>query len=116
MPIEIVFQTFVYFLLSDAFHPLDRLRAERAASGVRQLKTPYRATMGDKRESDLNFLQLQRMKKVDPEEVSILFIDLHKRRLFNEKITALRLCLRKKKILTKMCPVFLKTSPALKKL
>ena len=44
--------------------------------------------MRDIRESDLNFMQLQRIKKVDPEEVSILFIDLHKRRLFNEKIIA----------------------------
>ena len=44
--------------------------------------------MGDKPESDLNFLQLQHIKKVDPEKVSVFFIDLHKRRLFNEKITA----------------------------
>ena len=62
--------------------------AESAASGVRRLKTLYRPTMGDKRESDLNFLQLQRIKKVNPEKVSLLLIDLHKRRLFNEKITA----------------------------
>ena len=53
-----------------------------------RLKTPYRATMEDKHESDLNFLQLQRIKKVNPEEVSVLFIDLHKRRSFNEKISA----------------------------
>ena len=52
------------------------------------MKTPYRATIGDKPESDPNFLQLQLIKKVYPEEVSVLFIDLHKRRLFNEKITA----------------------------
>ena len=83
----IVFQTFVYFLLSDAIHSLDRLR-QRAASGVRRLKTPYRAIIGDKRESELNFLQLQRIKRVDPEEVSVLFIDSRKCRLFNEKITA----------------------------
>ena len=38
--------------------PIGSTEAERAASGVRRLKTPYRATMGDKRESDLNFLQL----------------------------------------------------------
>ena len=62
--------------------------AERAASGVRRLKTPYRAAMGDKRESDLNFLLLQCIKKVDPEEGPVLFIDLPKRRLFNEKTTA----------------------------
>ena len=62
--------------------------AERAVSGVRRLKTPYRARMGDKRESDLNFLLSQRIKKVDPEEVLVLLIDLDKRKLFNEKITA----------------------------
>ena len=59
--------------------PIRSTEAERAASGVRRLKTPYRATMGYKRERDINFLQLQRIKKVDSEEVSVLFIDLHKR-------------------------------------
>ena len=68
--------------------PIGSTEADRAASGVRRLKTLYRATMGDKRESDFSFLQLQHIKKVNPEEVSELFIDLHKRRLFNEKITA----------------------------
>ena len=68
--------------------PTGSTEGERAASDVRRLKTPYRSTMGDKRESDLNYLQLQRIKKVDPEDVSVLFINLHKRRLFNEKITA----------------------------
>ena len=67
---------------------IESTEAERAASGVRRLKIPYRAAMGDKHESDLNFLQLQLIKKVDHEEVSVLLIDLHKRRLFNEKITA----------------------------
>ena len=39
--------------------PIGSTEAERAASGVRRLKTPYRVPMKDKRESDLNFLQLQ---------------------------------------------------------
>ena len=39
--------------------PIGSTEAERAASGVRRLKTPYHAPMKDKRESDLNFLQLQ---------------------------------------------------------
>ena len=68
--------------------PIGLTEAESAASGVRRLKTLYRPTMGDKRESDLKFLQLQRIKKVNPEKVSVLFIDLHKHRLFNEKITS----------------------------
>ena len=75
-------------LAIECISPIESAKAERAASGVRRLKTSYRATIGDKRESDPNFLQLQRMKKVYPEEVSVLFIDLHKRRLFSEKITA----------------------------
>ena len=66
---------------------LTEAERERAVSGVRRLKTPYRARMGDKRESDLSFLLSQCIKKVDPEEVLVLFIDLHKPRLFNEKIT-----------------------------
>ena len=55
--------------------PIGSTEAERAASDVRQPKTPYCATMVYKRESDLNFLQLQRAKKVDPERVSVLFIN-----------------------------------------
>ena len=45
--------------------PIRSSEAEKAASGVRRLKTPYRATIGDKRESNLSFLHLQHMKKVD---------------------------------------------------
>ena len=40
--------------------PIESTEAETAASGIRRLKTPYRRTMGDKRESDLNLLYLQR--------------------------------------------------------
>ena len=39
--------------------PIGSTEAERAASGVRRLKTSYRAPMKGKRESDLNFLHLQ---------------------------------------------------------
>ena len=37
--------------------------AELAVSGVRRLKTSCRSTMGEDRESDFKFLQLQRVKK-----------------------------------------------------
>ena len=40
--------------------PIESTEAETAASGIRRLKTPYRRTMGDKRESGLNLLYLQR--------------------------------------------------------
>ena len=65
--------------------PIGSTEAERAARSVRWVKTPYRATMGDKCESDLNFLQLQGTKKVDPEEVLVLFRDCHKCRLYSMK-------------------------------
>ena len=43
--------------------PIGLTEAKRKASGVRRLKTYYRSTMGDKPESDLNFLQLQHIKR-----------------------------------------------------
>ena len=51
------------------------VETERKASGVRLLKIPSHVIM-------LKFLQLQRIKKAHPEEVSVLLIDLHKSRLF----------------------------------
>ena len=82
------FPNICILLATGCISPIGLTEAESAASGVRRLKTLYRSTMGDKRESDLKFLQLQRIKKVNPEKVSVLFIDLHKHRLFNEKITS----------------------------
>ena len=43
--------------------PIRFTETERAASGLRRLKTTYRSVIGEDRESDLNFLQLQRVKK-----------------------------------------------------
>lgn len=54
--------------------------AERAVSGVSRIKTPYRLTIGEDQESNLNFLQLQRAKDIDLNEVKDIFIDLHPRR------------------------------------
>ena len=43
-------------LVIGCISPIGSTEAERAASGVRRLKTPYQSTMGDRHESDLNFL------------------------------------------------------------
>ena len=40
-------------LILRATSPTGSTETERAASGIRQLKTPYRSTMGDMRKSDL---------------------------------------------------------------
>ena len=37
--------------------PIGSTEAERAASGIRRLKTPYRTAMSDEREGDLNLLK-----------------------------------------------------------
>ena len=51
--------------------------AERAASDIRRLKTPYQSTVGDKRESDLNLLHLQRISNIDIQSVAQMFIRKH---------------------------------------
>ena len=40
-------------LVIGCISPIGSTEAERAASGVTRLKTPFRSTMGDQRESDL---------------------------------------------------------------
>ena len=52
-------------LILGATSPIGSTVAERATSGIRQLKTPHRSTMGDKRESDLNLLHPQRIPDID---------------------------------------------------
>ena len=44
-------------LTKSCISPIGSTEAERAASGVGKLKTPFRLTMKEDRESDLNFLQ-----------------------------------------------------------
>ena len=45
--------------------PIDSTEAERAVSSAWRMKTPYRSTIGEDQESNLNFLQLQRVKDID---------------------------------------------------
>ena len=53
-----------------------------AASGIRRLKTPYRSTMNDSREGDLNLIQLQKVTEIDISKVAQIFVNLNRRRLF----------------------------------
>ena len=48
-------------LILGASSPTGSTEAERAASGIRRLKTPCQSTIGDKRESDLNLFHLQQI-------------------------------------------------------
>ena len=43
--------------------------------------------MGNYQESYLNFLQLQRVKNIDLNEVKDIFIDLHPRTMFHENLS-----------------------------
>ena len=72
-------------LIIGCVSPTSSTKVERSASGVCRLKTPYRSTMSDEREGDLNLIQLQRVADVDENEVIKTFIQLHPRRLFTAK-------------------------------
>ena len=43
---------------------------------------PYRSTMSDSREGDLNFIQLQKVAEIDISKVAQIFANLNRRRLF----------------------------------
>ena len=62
--------------------PIGSIDAERAASGIRRLKTPYWSAMSDSREGDLNLIQVQKLTKIDASEVAQIFVDLNLRGLF----------------------------------
>ena len=62
--------------------PIGSNEAKRSASGIRRLKTPYRSTMSDLRESDLNLIQLQKVTEIDVSNVAQIFVNLKRRRLF----------------------------------
>ena len=68
------FQNIRKLLIFGATSPIWSTEAERAASVIRRLKTPYWSTIGDKREIDLNLLQLQRISNTDIQSVVQMFI------------------------------------------
>ena len=61
-------------LIWGAISPIASTGTERAAPGIRQLKTPYRSFMGDKRKSALNLLHLQRISDIDIQSVAQMII------------------------------------------
>ena len=71
-------------LVVGATFPIGSTEEGRAASGIRRLKTPYRSTMGDKRESDLNLLHLQRISDIDIQSVAKMFIRKYPRKMFKK--------------------------------
>ena len=64
--------------------PLASTKAERAASGIRRLKTAYRSTMTDERKGNLNLIRLQGMVEIDTIQVANIFIKSGKRRLMHD--------------------------------
>ena len=69
-------------LTTGCVSPIGSTEAERAASGIRRLKTPYWSTMSDSREGDLNLIQLQKVTEIDISKVAQIFVNLNRRRLF----------------------------------
>ena len=67
-------------LVTGCISPIGSTEAETAASGVRRLKIPFRSTMGEQRESNLNLLQLQRMEDIDIDKVVASFIKKNPKR------------------------------------
>ena len=70
-------------MLIGAVSPIRSTEAERAASGIGRLKTAFRNTMTDRRESDSNLLQMQQITAVNVDCVVDIFIKQHRRILFN---------------------------------
>ena len=70
-------------LLIGAVSPIGSTEPERAASGIRRLKTVFRSTMTDRLESNLNLLQMQQTTTVNVDRVAEVLIKQHPRRLSN---------------------------------
>ena len=73
-------------LILGATSPIGSTEAERAASGIRRLKTPYQSAMGVKRESDLNLLHLQRISNIDIQSVAQMFIRKYPQKMFKKSV------------------------------
>ena len=58
----------------------------KCGSGIRRLKTPFRSTMSNKRESDLNLLQMQTVTDIDVDAVAKLLINKQPRRMFGMSV------------------------------
>ena len=61
--------------------PTGSKEAERAASGIRRLKTAYRSTVTGEKEENLNLIQMQSLIDSDVSKLSEIFIMNCNRRL-----------------------------------
>lgn len=61
--------------------PTGSKEAERAASGIRRLKTAYRSTVTGEKEENLNLIQMQSLTDSDVSKLSEIFIMNCNRRL-----------------------------------
>ena len=61
-------------LLIVATSPISPSGSERVASGIRRLKTAFRNTMKDDRESNLNLLQIHTTGSINVEQILQMFI------------------------------------------
>ena len=73
-------------LVIGCISPIGSFEAERAASGVRRLKTAYRSTMASERESDLNLIQMRPDLLSTSSAVVDAFIEQQPRRMFSPSI------------------------------
>ena len=60
-----IFSNVRKLLTIGAIFPIGSTEADRAVSGIRNLKKSYRSTMVETRKSNLNLLQLQRISNID---------------------------------------------------
>ena len=80
MVFSILTTTMIFFpnikklLVIGCVSPIWLTVAERAASGLRRLKNPFRTTMEEQQESDLNLMQLQRVQDIDIDQIVVTFI------------------------------------------
>eukprot|EP00795_Rhopilema_esculentum_P005369 gene5369-547_t len=85
-----IFPSIRRLLVIDCISPIVSCEAERAASGVRRLKTVYRSTMTSQRESDLNLIQMRFDLLPTSNAVVDAFIKQQPRRIGSSRFIKLR--------------------------
>ena len=73
-------------LILGATSPIGSTEAERAASGIKRLKSPYPRSVGDKRESHLNQLHPQQISNIDIQSVTQMFNRKYPQKIFKKSV------------------------------
>ena len=81
-----IFPSIRRLLVIGCTSPEGSCEAERAASGVRRLKTAYRSSMSSERESNLNLIQMRPDLLDSSARIANAFIEQKPRRLFSQSI------------------------------